>query len=54
MCVCVQIFVNQIKILFNGEVPYCIYKSRVLIHIRTNCMDVCVCDKYVNQIKNTV
>ena len=40
--VCVLIFVNQIKILFNREVPCCIYKSRVLIHMKANCKSVCV------------
>ena len=44
ICVCVLIFVNQIKILFNREVPCCtcIYKSRVLIHMKANCKSVCV------------
>ena len=40
--VCVLIFVNQIKILFNREVSCCIYKSRVLIHMKANCKSVCV------------
>ena len=33
----------RLKILFNREVPCCIYTLWVLIHIRTNCICVCVC-----------